>query len=106
MVAMKTAFDGLPLVIGVVGHRNVPPDAESALREQFASSLATLQRDHPFTPLLLLTALAAGADTLAAEEALERGIDVVACLPVEAERFQQDFTPAERRRFAAVLPRC
>ena len=91
MVAMKTAFDALPLVIGVVGHRDVPRDAEGPLRRQFASALAKLQQEHRFTPLLVMTALAAGADMLAAEEALDRGIAVMACLPVAPERYQEDF---------------
>ncbi len=106
MMAMKTGFDALPLVIGVVGHRDVPRDAEAALRKQFAMTLADLRREHPFTPLLVLTALAAGADMLAAEEALERGIAVMACLPAAAERYEQDFTPAERDRFTTILQRC
>ena len=106
MVAMKTAFGALPLVIGVVGHRDVPREAEGALRGQFASVLAKLQQEHPFTPLLVLTALAAGADMLAAEEALERGVPVMACLPVAAERYEQDFSPAQRDRFTQILQKC
>jgi hypothetical protein len=106
MVAMKTAFDALPLVIGVVGHRDVPREAEGALRAQFASALAKLQQEHPFTPLLVLTALAAGADMLAAEEAVERGVDVMACLPVAAERYEQDFSLAERDRFSKLFQKC
>ncbi len=106
MVAMKPAFDAVPLVIGVVGHRDVPREDEGALREQFASALARLQREHPFTPLLVLTALAAGADILAAEEAVERGVAVMAYLPFAVERYEQDFSPPERGRFTKILQKC
>jgi hypothetical protein len=106
MVAMKTGFGALPLVIGVVGHRDIPPDAEGPLRRQFALTLAKLQQEHPHTPLLVMTALAAGADMLAAQEAIDRGIAVLACLPVAPERYQEDFSPPERARFARILPRC
>lgn len=103
---MKSAFDGLPLVIGVVGHRDVPREAEGALREQFASALSRLQKEHRFTPLLVLTSLAAGADMLAAEEALERGVSVMACLPAAPEQYVQDFSAPERERFMRILQRC
>jgi hypothetical protein len=106
MVAMKTAFGALPLVIGVVGHRDVPRDAEGPLRSQFASALAKLQQEHPFTPLLVMTALAAGADMMAAEEAIDRGIAVMACLPVAPERYQEDFSPPDRTRFMRILQQC
>ncbi len=106
IVTMKTAFAVLPLVIGVVGHRDVPADAELPLRERFGAALQKLQAEHPSTPLLVITALAAGADMLAAEEALQRGIAVTACLPVAPERYQEDFSPAERVRFRNVLERC
>jgi hypothetical protein len=103
---VKPAFDVLPLVIGVVGHRDLPADAEGPLRERFGSLLEKLQGEHPATPLLVITALAAGADVIAAEESLARGVAVAACLPVESAQFEEDFSPAERERFRAVLSRC
>jgi len=103
---MKTAFDVLPLVIGVVGHRDTPADAELPLRERFGEVLERLQTAHPSTPLLVLTALAAGADIFAAEEAQQRGIAVMACLPMSPERFEEDFTPPQRERFRKVLAGC
>jgi hypothetical protein len=105
-MAMKTAFDVLPLVIGVVGHRDVPADAELPLRERFGKVLEGLQLEHPSTPLLVLTALAAGADIFAAEEAQQRGIAVMACLPMAPERYEEDFSPPQRARFRKVLAAC
>lgn len=56
--------------------------------------------------LLVLSGLAAGADILAAEEALERGIAVLGCLPMAQAEYEEDFTPDELARFRRVLPRC
>lgn len=96
----------LPLVIGVVGHRDLPPEAEAPLRERFGAVLAELRGKHPATPLLVITAVAAGADVIAAEEALAQGVAVEACLPVEAAQFEQEFSPAQRDRFRSILRRC
>jgi hypothetical protein len=57
-------------------------------------------------PLLVLSGLAAGADILAAEEALDRGITVLGCLPMPQAEYEKDFTPAELLRFRSVLARC
>ncbi|HET9392675.1 MAG TPA: hypothetical protein VFO29_03995 [Candidatus Rubrimentiphilum sp.] len=103
---MKTAFDILPLVIGVVGHRDTPADAEAPLRRRFGEVLDRLQSEHPATPLLVLTALAAGADIFAAEEAQAHGVAVMACLPMSPERFEEDFSPPQRARFHKVLAGC
>ena len=54
----------------------------------------------------MLSAIAAGADTLAAEEALARGVAVVACIPVSVESYERDFNPVELARFRATLRAC
>ena len=99
-------FEGLPIVVGITGHRDIPPDAVEPLRERFGEILGELQTKYPSTPLLVLSALAAGADVLAAEEALARGIRVMACLPMDQTDYEQDFTPEQTERFRSVLSRC
>jgi hypothetical protein len=99
-------FELLPLVVGVTGHRDLSAEAEGPLRALFGEALERLQRRHPSMQLLVLSGLAAGADILAAEEALERGIAVFACLPMPQAEYEKDFTPAELERFRRVLPRC
>jgi hypothetical protein len=103
---MKVPFDVLPLVIGVTGHRDVPVEAEAPLRARFGEILERMQAQHRSMPLLVLSGLAAGADIFAAEEALDRGVAVLACLPMPQADYEKDFTPAERERFRRVLPRC
>lgn len=96
----------LPLVIGVSGHRDLPAEAEGPLRERFSEIIKRLRRQHPSMPLLVLSGLAAGADILAAEEALELGIAVLGVLPMPQAEYERDFTTEELDRFRRVLPRC
>jgi hypothetical protein len=103
---VRTPFDVLPLVVGVSGHRDPPADAEAPLRERFGEVLERLQQQYPAMQLLVLSGLAAGADIFAAEEALERGIAVLGCLPMPKAEYEKDFTPEELERFRRVLPRC
>lgn len=103
---LPAPFEKLPLVVGVTGHRNVPQADEPQLRKRFGEILEQLQRVYPSTPLLVMSGLAAGSDTFAAEEALDRNIPVLAALPMAAEIYERDFTPVELARFKAVRARC
>jgi hypothetical protein len=103
---MVSTSSTLPLAIGITGHRDVPADAQPRLRALFGDVLARYRKDYPSTPLLVLTGLAAGADTFAAEEAIARNVPVMACLPMEARDYEADFTPEQSERFRRVLAQC
>lgn len=94
------------MVVGVTGHRDVPADAVPQLQARFAAVLDDLQQTYPHTQLLVLSALAAGADMLAAQTALERGHAVYAVLPMPQEQYEEDFTPPQRDAFRNILARC
>jgi hypothetical protein len=98
--------DRLSFVVGVTGHRDIASDDEPALRAAFGNVLDQLELACPHTPLLVLSGLAAGADTLAAEEAIERGIPVYACLPMPVDEYEKDFSPPELLRFRTLLAGC
>lgn len=100
------SLDRVPLVVGVTGHRNVAAADEAPLRAAFGGLLNRLKSEYPATPLLVMSGLAAGADVLAAEEALTQSIPVIACLPMPVEMYEEDFSHAERARFRKVLARC
>ena len=105
--AAPLPLDRVALTIGVTGHRDIPPEHIGALRAAFAAILDEVTAKNPSTPVVVLSGLAAGADTLAAEVALERNLPVVACLPMTAEEYLADFPdPAERARFLAMLAAC
>jgi hypothetical protein len=97
---------GLPLVVGVAGHRDIPAEAEGPLRARFAEVLRDIGRAYPNTPLCVLSPLAAGADVLAAEVAFDSGIPVIATLPMPTEAFRTDFSAQEAARFDSAVARC
>src|SRR5579871_5028059 len=70
-----------PLLIGVSGHRDPRPEDVPILKESFRTWLRAVRTRAPHTPVALLCGIAAGADTLAAQVALEEKLDLVACLP-------------------------
>jgi hypothetical protein len=82
------------LVIGVTGHRNLRATELPRLRTQIHALFDQLQHDYPELPLTVLCPLAAGADQLVAGIALERGIRVIAALPVPAALYRSDFDDA------------
>jgi hypothetical protein len=95
--------DRLSLVIGVTGHRDVAAADEAPLRAAFGRVIDELSRACPHTPLLVLSGLAAGADAVAAEEAIARNIPVMAVLPMPVAEYERDFSPDQLARFHTLL---
>lgn len=106
----------LAFCVGISGHRNLPEDAVHAVRAQLgealreiATGVARIAAEHPHcyadTParLSLLSQLAAGADQLAAEIALEQGYALRAVLPFPRSDFAEDFDGAVRARFDRLI---
>ena len=89
----------IPVVIGVTGHRVIRPEDWDALYIAVKAELEKLQKLCPHSPLKMLSSLAEGADQLCADAALALGIGVTAVLPVEAEIYEKDFSPAALRHF-------
>jgi hypothetical protein len=90
------AADRLPLIIGTAGHRDLREDDLPRLRAAVASALATLRRQYldndRQTPMVILSALAEGADQLIAAEAVKLGATLVAALPLPLAEYRRDFT--------------
>ena len=95
----------IPLVIGVTGHRDVPDADRNALTAAFTRILESLRRDYPASPMLVVSALAEGADRLAAWTALDfPGTRLAAVLPLPVPEYRRDFgTEASRTEFSALL---
>jgi hypothetical protein len=92
-----------PVLIGVTGHRDLRPGDVATLAARFGDFVRGLRARAPHTPLVLLSGLAEGADSLAAEVALAENIPVVACLPFPVERYRQDFEGAALANFERLL---
>ena len=119
-----TSFGGrIPIVVGVTGHRDLvetPTDPDlAAPRTEVERVLRSLLDEFSGTPLLVLTALAEGADTLAAEVALTLASDpllrlpdggpqvaLAVALPLPLEAAATDFaSPAHVDRVRGLLSR-
>ena len=94
----------VPLVIGVTGHRDLDPGDYPAYRLRIAALFAQLRRLYPSTPLRIISALAEGADRLAAEVALECGCELLVPLPLERHDYELDF-PNSVEEFKTLLDR-
>jgi hypothetical protein len=96
----------VPIVIGVTGHRDPVAADVGELRRHFGEILARYRREYPSTPLVVLSGLATGADSIAADEAFAQAVPVIACLASPLERFEKDFTDDEREALYDRLARC
>ena len=82
----------VPLVVAVTGHRDLLPAEAPVIRARVRALIAELRGSHPDRTIMLMSALAEGADRLAAQEALDLGIALVAVLPMPRDQYVQDFT--------------
>lgn len=82
-----------PLVIGVTGHRDLRPEDIEQLERKVKHIFRRLREQYPFTPFLVLSPLAEGADRLVARVALSSdvGARLVAPLPMPAAQYEEDF---------------
>ncbi len=107
----------VPLVLGVTGHRDLREVDVPRIRQAVGVILTQVARRSRHTPLVLLSALAQGADQLCATVALEHGLQVWAPLPfpaaiyrasssfdTEAARHQLDVLLDDPRVTAFVAP--
>jgi hypothetical protein len=94
---MQSLPDRLPLVIGVTGHRDLRDEDVARLEADVAGIIARLRLDYladdDETPIIVLSALAEGADRLVARVALAQGARLIAPLPMPREEYRRDFEP-------------
>lgn len=73
---------GVPMVVGVTGHRDPVPDDVPGVQEMVGDALAELRRNYPHTSLIALSPLAEGCDRIFAEVALATGAQLVVPMPL------------------------
>ncbi|HYC14577.1 MAG TPA: hypothetical protein VEC75_10020, partial [Stellaceae bacterium] len=92
-----------PIVIGITGKRELN-GRENAVRSAIRRLLQRLDDRYPNGPKILLSALAEGADTIAAEEALGRkDWQVVASLPLPLDLYAEDFSESGAARLRKMV---
>lgn len=105
-------LDMIPVVIGVVGHRDIPRNDETTIITAIERKLRDVMLECPNSPIYLLTALAEGADRLAvkAAERIKKSafseskkrmplgsaqLKIGAILPLPVSEYQKDFSSAK-----------
>lgn len=94
---------GIPIVIGVTGHRDLREQDVPQLRKLFTAELKKLIAQYPNSEFVLLDSLASGADSLCAEAALALGIQLVCPLPLPVAEYRKDFSAPDLAIFDALL---
>jgi hypothetical protein len=84
----------LHLCVGVTAHRDLVADEIPRIEQRLRVLFKTLEEAYPDLPLQLISPLAEGGDTLAAEVALAMEIPLIAVLPMEQSAYEQDFSDA------------
>ena len=92
-----SATSAVPLVIGVTGHRDLVPEEVPRIRDMVRGFLRTMQASFPDLPLVVMSALAEGADRLVAAEARAMGLPLIVPLPMPRELYVTDFETRESR---------
>ncbi len=87
----------VPLVIGVTGHRDLVAEEIPRIREMVRGFLRTMQARFPDLPLVVMSALAEGADRLVAAEARAMGLPLIVPLPMPRDLYVTDFVTNESR---------
>lgn len=81
-------------------------EAHGRVRSAFGEILERFSAAYAATPLLVLSDLAAESSIAAAEEALGRGLQVLACLNVPADEFERRLDGDAATQFRGVISRC
>ena len=92
-----------PIFVGVTGHRDIRAEDLPRLRELVWSELERLVNEHPNSEVVMLNSLAAGADTLCAQIAVDMGLRLVCPLPMNVDEYRFDFSENELNDFNALL---
>jgi len=77
--------NGAPIVISVSGYTTL--DDRERVTEDFLKFIDDLDAAYPNTPKVLISGMAPGADVLAAEIALEKGMVVVPVFPFDYDKY-------------------
>ncbi len=85
------AAEGVPLVIGVTGHRDLLDSEQEEIKQRIRGFFLQMRESFPDLPLMVMTPLAEGADRIAAEVAHELAIPIVVLLPMPRHLYESDF---------------
>ncbi len=82
----------LPIVFGVTGHRDIRNEDIPYLEKVVSKELNRAKKRYKHSELIVLSALAEGADRLVARVALADGFRLIVPLPMPIDEYKKDFT--------------
>jgi len=85
----------LPLIFGVTGHRDLRDEDIHRLKKTLHSLFTEFQTKYPNTELIVISALAEGADMLVAEVVKELGLTLHVLLPYQEKEYLESFADKE-----------
>ncbi len=95
----------IPLVIGTTGHRDLRAEDLPVLEREVRAIIGRLRSEYlgggDDTPIILISALAEGADRVVARAALAMGVKLIAPLPLPVDEYRRDFEPGLNPNAAA-----
>jgi hypothetical protein len=86
-----------PYFIGLVGHRKIREVEIPKIQEEFDQVVGTLLGKLENTPIIVLTAIAEGADRIAFTSKFRNRILICAVLPFRETEYSRDFTDIEQK---------
>ena len=89
--------------IGITGHRDIFVRDKETLGCELRNEINKVQKSHPGEEIVMLNSLAAGADRLAADVAIEMGLGIIAVLPFSVSEYEKDFKGEELTAFRRQL---
>jgi len=90
-------------VIGITGHRHLPPERLPALTAEIQGFYKTAKARHGAENITVLSSLAEGADTLCAKLALDISLRLVVPLPMNELEYRKDFSESSAMEFDHLL---
>lgn len=85
----------IPFIFGVTGHRDLRDEDIEKLEESVHTLFKKCQTAYPHTELIVISALAEGADMLVARIAKELGVTLHVLLPYQEEAYMDSFDNKE-----------
>ncbi len=94
----------IPIVIGVTGHRDIPPEDVPALETTISKFFAELRRLCPRSPFVILSSLAEGADQLVARVGVQdHSAELIIPLPFPRNEYEKYYSRQSLEIFHSLL---
>lgn len=95
--------NSIPITFGVTGHRDLRGEDIEKLEESVHSLFKKYQSAYPHTELIVISALAEGADMLVARVAKNLGVALHVLLPYQEEEYMDSFEDKENAKSFQAL---